>query len=175
MRIIILIYMQNCCIIFSKEGLMYNSKSKTSAILAIITAVLLVGLMVLVPFLLYNTELEGLEALALIFAFIYGFLPLYVGAFIWTIVGLVFGIKMLKQQSRKKLISFNRRMLATTIVLLPLIAFGMTLCSSLILRSSLGLFPTIYTVITALAYIACLITQIATIVALKKLPEETDQ
>ena len=151
---------------------MYNRKSKTSGILAIVTAVLLIGFMVLLPFLLYNTQLEGLEALLIIFTFIFGFLPLYASAVPFVIVALIFGIKMLKQQARKKLISYNVRMLITTCVLLPLLAWGMISSIEVITKSALGLFPVIYTIVTALAFIAGLITQIVTIVVLKKSPEE---
>ena len=152
---------------------MYNRKSKTSAILAIITAVLLIGLMVLLPFLQYNVqEGNGLAAFFIVLFSVFGYAIIYAGAISFVIVALIFGIKMLKQQSRKKLISFNVRMLVTTCVLLPFLAVGLIGSSGLIFQSTLKLFPTIYTIIVSLAYIACLITQIVTIVVLKKSPEE---
>ena len=153
---------------------MYNRKSKTSAILAIITAILLIGFMVLLPFLRYNAEENNaLAAFFIIFFSIFGYAIFYAGAISFTIVAFVFGVKMLKQQSRKKLISFNVRMLITTCVLLPFLAVGLIGSSGLIFQSTLKLFPTIYTIVVSLAYIAVLITQIVTIVVLKKSPEET--
>ena len=151
---------------------MYNKKSKISAILTIVTALLLVGVMILLPFLLNNSEMEGLEVLALIFGLIYGFVPLYLGAVIFAIVALALGSKMRKEQERKKLISLNRRMLAAGLVLMPFIAFGLFACSAVIAQSVLGVIPIIYTVIVALAYVANIICNIATIVKLKKMADE---
>ena len=154
---------------------MYNKISKVSAILTIVSAVFVIGIMVLLPLLLFNTELEGLAApFVLIFSLIFGYLPLYAGAVPFVIVGLIYGSKMLKQQSRQKLISFNVRMLITTCVLLPFIAFGLTSSRELFFQSTFGLFPLIYTVVTALAYVAGLITQIVIIVVLKKSHEESE-
>ena len=153
---------------------MYNKKSKTAAILTIITAVLLVGFMVLLPFALSKTDLEGWAAIAAIFAFLFGFLPLYASALPFVIVGLVFGIKMLKQQSRKKLISYAARMLITACVLLPLLTWGLIGNSPLIFNSKMAPFPAIYMVVTATAYAVGLISYIVTIIVLKKSPEESD-
>ena len=153
---------------------MYNRKSKISAIFAIITAILLIGFMVLLPFLQYDVgEGNGLAAVFITLFYILGCMPIYAGSIAFVIVALVFGIKMLKQQSRKKLISFNVRMLITTCVLLPFLAVGLIICSGLIFQSTLELFPTIYTIVVSSAYIAGLITQIVTIVVLKKSPEES--
>ena len=154
---------------------MYNKKSKLSAILTIVSAIFVIGIMVLLPFLLFNTELEGLGApIVMIFSILFGYIPLYAGGIPFVVVGLIFGIKMLKQQSRKKLISLNVRMLITTCVLLPFIAFGLATSRDMLLQSALGLFPIIYAVVTALAYIACLIAQIVTVALLKKSPEESE-
>ena len=157
---------------------MFNKKSKASAILLIVTAVLLVGLMILFLFLRPQVEDEGDlgEGLGAVFSmlfFILGCIPLYAGAVLFVIVALVFGCKMLKQQSGKTLISYNTRQLIATCVLLPFIVAGLIICSPLFTTSTLGLTPVIYTVVTMLAYAASLITQIATIVVLKKTPEET--
>ena len=152
---------------------MYNRKSKTSAIITIISAILIFGLMILLPFVLNNTELEGVEAFAAILvSIIFSILPLYLSAIPYFIVGLVFGIRMLKQQSRKKLISFNVSALIATCVLLPFLAWGVFASSELIFNSSLSFFPIVYTVATAVAYVGSLIAQIVTIALLKKSPEE---
>ena len=156
---------------------MYNKKSKASAILLIITAVLLVGLMILFPFLQPHIEdssdaSEGIGAAFGVLFFIIGCFPLYAGAVSFVIVASVFGIKMLKQQLRSKLISYNVRQLIATCVLLPFIAVGLIICSALFANSTLGIFPIIYVIIVALAYVASLITQIVTIPLLKKMPEQ---
>ena len=152
---------------------MYNRKSRVSAILGIITAVLLIGLMVLLPFLPNNVGAENGFAVFFIILFsLFGYAIIYASAIPFAIVALIFGIKMLKQEARKRLISFNVRMLIATCVLLPFLAVGVIGSVGSILESKIGLFPIIYTVIAAVAYIACLITQIVTIVVLKKSPEE---
>ena len=155
---------------------MYNKKSKVSAVLTLVSAALVVGCMILMPFLLYNTQLEGIATpFVLLLSLIFGFEPLYASAIPYAIVALTFGSKMLKQQSRKQLISLNTRMLITTCVLLPFLAWGMIMSRDLIVNSSLGFFPIVYTAVTALAYIAALIAQLVTTVSLKKSPaEETD-
>ena len=153
---------------------MYNKKSKVSAILTIVTALLLVGLMILLPILLNHSELEGWEVLALIFGLIYGFLPLYVGSFIYVIVAFILGGKMRKEQDRDKLISFNKRMLIAGLVLLPFIALGTYLCSAVIAASALGVIPVIYVVITAIAYVATIVANIVAMSALKKMADEYD-
>ena len=151
---------------------MYNRKSKVSAILAIITAVLLIGFMVLLPFLPNNVgEENGLAVFFIVLFGLFSYAIIYASAIPFTIVALIFGIKMLKRQSRKMLISFNVRLLITTCVLLPFLAVGVTGSIGTILQSKLGLFPMIYTVVVSTFYIACLITQITTIVVLKKSPE----
>ena len=151
---------------------MYNRKSKVSAILAIITAALLIGFMILLLFLPNNIgEENGLAVFFIVLFSFFGYAIIYASAIPFVTVALIFGIKMLKQQSRKRLISFNVRMLITTCVLLPFLAVGVVGSIGTILQSNLGLFPMIYTVVVSAFYIACLITQIATIVILKKSPE----
>ena len=154
---------------------MYNKKSKASAILAIITAVLIVGFLILLPLLLFNTQLEFGEVIALIIAgLIFGFLPLYASGMPYFIVALVFGIRMLKEQSRKKLISFNKSLLIATCVLLPFLMLGIGMCSSIVRSSATGIIIVIYAIATVLAYLAGLIAQIIALVQLKKSPEETE-
>lgn len=153
---------------------MYNKKSKTSAILAIITAGLLIGLMILLLFLKYDVKEDNFFAAFFVVLFsLFGYAIVYVSAIPFVIVALVFGIKMLKQQSRQKLISFNKRLLIATCILLPFLAVGLIGSSELTSQSKLGLFPPIYIIIVALAYFICLITQIVTIIVLKKLPAES--
>ena len=164
---------------------MYNKKSKASAILAIITAVLLLVLMILLPFLLLNVEIadnpdadtgEGIgTAFAVLFGVVFaiiGYIVFYVSAIPFVIVGLVYGIRILKQQSRAKLIAHNRSLLIAACVLLPFLVVGMILSGLLILNSAFGVFPIIYLVIVALVYLASLIAQIVVIGQLKRMPEE---
>lgn len=149
---------------------MYNRKSKVSAVLAIVTAVLLIGLMVLIPFLQYKQS-EGDNigiVLSIIIIFIFGYPLIYVSSFAFAIVALVFGVKMLIQQSCDKLISYNVRMLIATFVLAPFLALGLAIGSGIIFQSTLGLFPIIYIIAIAVAYVACFIAQIVTIIVLRK-------
>lgn len=153
---------------------MYNKKSRTSAILVIITAVLLIGFMILLRFLQYKGDgANWQDGFAVVFIVIFGYPLIYASSISFSIVAIVFGILMLKQRFRKKLISSNVRMLIATCVLLPFIAVGMYMASQMIFKSTLGVFPIIYAVTTWVAYIAGLIALIVTIVLLKKSPEES--
>ena len=156
---------------------MYNKKSKASAILTIIAAVLVLGIMILLPFLRPTIESDddlgaGIGAVFALLFFILGCLPIYLSSLPFAIVGLVFGSKMNKAQDRQKLISLNKRMLITSCVLLPVLIIGLILSSALIFNSSLGILPIIYTVVTMLVYIAALIAQIVALTTLKKMPIE---
>ena len=164
---------------------MYNKKSKASAILAIITVVLLLVLMILLPFLLLNVEIadnpeadagEGIgTAFAVLFGVVFGimgYIVFYAAAIPFVVVGLVYGIRILKQQSRAKLIAHNRSLLIATCVLLPFLVVGMILSGLLILNSAFGVFPIIYLVVVALVYLAGLIAQSVVLAQLKKMPEE---
>ena len=154
---------------------MYNKKSIASAILAIVTALLLIGLMILLPLLQYNSEEgNGFAAFFIVLFSLFGYMILYAGAIPFSIVALIFGIKMLRQQSRNRLISYNIRMLIATCILLPVLAVGVIGSSGMIFQTDSNLFPTIYTVVVSITYIACLIAQITTIVTLKKSPEENE-
>ena len=153
---------------------MYNRKSKTAAILALITAVLLIGFMIMLPFSRYDTE--GGNGFAAFFIFLFsffGYIVIYASAIPFTIVALIFGLKMLRTQSRDALISLNTRMLIATCVLLPFLAAGIFGSAGSIFQSELGQLPIVYTIIVAVSYFACLLAQIVTIVALKKSPKES--
>lgn len=152
---------------------MYNKKSKATAALAIVTALLLVGMMVLMPFLLQNTELEGGDLFGNILGFIlFGFIPLYAGAAPFALVALIFGIVILKTKSRKSLIYSNVKLLVASLVLAPPLTLGLIVGRGFISTSAFGAFPVVYVVATALSYLAGIVTQIVTIVILKKSPEE---
>lgn len=158
---------------------MYNKKSRISAILLIVTVALFIGLMVMLPFLQYQ-QAEGDgdlgtaigAAVEVMISIIFGYSVIYVSSAAFTIVALVFSIKMLKQQSRKKLIKYNKSMLIATCVILPFFIFGFAFGSGMLFHSTLGAFPIVYVVLIALAYLACLVMQIVTMVLLKKMPEE---
>lgn len=153
---------------------MYNKKSKISAILTIVAAVLVVSFMVLLPTLIANTEMNLGDIFALVIVgSIYGFLPLYASSIPFIIVALTFGAKMLKEQSRKKLISLNARMLITTCVLAPFFGLGLTFVT-ILTQKPVGVVIVICAVVTALAYVAALVAQIVAIVMLKKSPEESE-
>ena len=153
---------------------MHNKKSKIAAILVLVTAVLMIGFMILLPFSPYDTdEGNGFAAFFILLFSFFGYAVIYASAIPFTIVALVFGVKMLKAQSREVLISLNTRMLITTCVLLPFLAAGIFGSSGSIFQSKLGALPIVYTIIVAVAYFACLIAQIITIVTLKKSPEKS--
>lgn len=153
---------------------MYNKKAKVSACFTIITAALLTGFMIMLPFLQYKAaDGNGLAVgIALIIVVAYGYPLIYASSIPFAIVALIFGILMFKQQSRKKLISYNVRMLITSCVLLPFLAVGLIIGSGMVFHSTFELFPIIYFVATVLSYIGGIVTQIVTIVILKKSPEE---
>lgn len=153
---------------------MYNKKSKISAILVLVTAALLIGFMILLPNLQYKqTDDDNIgTAFGLIFLIVYGYPVVYAGSIPFAIVALVFGIKMLIQKDRKKLISYNVRMLITSIILLPFIAVGMYMASTMVFNSTLGALPIVYVIVMALSYVAGLVMQIVSIVLLKKAPVE---
>ena len=155
---------------------MYNGKSKISASLALITALLLIGFMILLPFLLHNiSEDVGIAAFFIVLLSLLGDIAIYASAIPFAIVALVFGLKMLKEQSREMLISLNIRMLITTCVLLPFLAAGVISSIGTISESRFGVFPIVYTVIVTLSYVACLIAQVVTIIVLKKSPVKPAQ
>ena len=162
----------------NKEVRMYNKISKGSAIVHVLTAVLLVGLMILFIFLEPEVSEaggdlgEGIGAAFSVLFFLIGCIPLYLSAFSYTIVAVVFGSKMFKEQSRQKLISYNKRPMIAAFVLLPFFLIGLFLASALFSYSTLGMFSVLYTIVTVVAYIAGIITQIVTIAKLKKSPEE---
>lgn len=153
---------------------MYNKKSKASAILSLITILLLVGLMIWLPFMQIKTE-EGNELGAGLAAFVtilFGYPLIYIASCVFGIVALIFSILMLKQQARKKLIGYNVRMLITACILLPVLAIGLYIGCNIIFQTVTGVWPIIYTMLAVAAYLASLISYIVSIVALKKSPEE---
>ena len=152
---------------------MYNKKSKGSAALTILSALFIAGVMVLMPFLMMNTEMEGIGVIFVILvSLMLTYLPLYLAAIPYFIIGLVYGSRMAKRKERKKLISANRSMLIASLVLAPVLAWGLYGSSELIANSAYGIFPIIYLVLTAIIYLASIIAQIATLATLKKMPEE---
>lgn len=147
---------------------MYNKRSRVSAILAILTALLLIGLMILVPFLKFQpNEGEELGGIALIIIIPIGYPLIFGGSAITSIVALIFGILMLKQKDRDRLISLNVKFLIAICVMLPVIAAGLAISSMMIIQSTLGKLPIIYMAILAAFYLATLIALIVTIVVLK--------
>ena len=155
---------------------MYNSKSKGSAILTIVAAVLLAGFLILLPFLRIkvdeNVAGAGFAAFFGTLFGIYGYVAIFLSGTPFFIVALIFGVKMLREQQQDKLISLNVRMLIAALILLPFLVVGGMLGSVLILGSQLGLLPLIYAIVIAIIYLAAIVSQIVAIVALKKPPKE---
>ncbi|MCH5351224.1 MAG: hypothetical protein J1F39_04585 [Clostridiales bacterium] len=154
---------------------MYNSKAKISAITILVTVGLVVGLMIMFPFMMTNLDGDA-SGLGLVFVLMlfgpWGTGILYLSTLPFVIVGLIFGIKMLRGTSRKKLISYNVRMLIATCVLAPFVGLGVTYIGMLFSMSAINLFFGLYGFLVAAAYVICLIMQIVAIVLLKKTPEE---
>ena len=152
---------------------MYSKISRMSAILLLIIAVLLVGFLILLPNLQYQAEEdEGIGAGFLVMAIvIFGYPTTYAVSIVYTIVALVYGIRMLVKKTRDKLIKFNRSALIASFVLLPIFVLALTFTRDMIVKSQLGIFPTIYTIFVAVAYVAGIITQIVTLARLKKTPD----
>lgn len=154
---------------------MYNRKAKTSAILALVTAVLLIGFVVM----LFNLQYEQQEgdnvgtAIALAFVIMFSYMFIGAGVIIFSAFALIFGIKMLKQQARRKIISLNVGLLITTCISIIPLVIGFLGGSTIIFHSTLEVLPIIYTVIVSVSLIASLLADILTIVLLKKSPEES--
>lgn len=157
---------------------MYNKKSRISAILAIVTALLLIGFMVMFWFMDYQTEGNdagtnlGIAFLIILFMG-YGMIIVYAGSIPAAIVSLIFGIMMLKQQDRDKLISYNKRLLIAMCILAPFVALGIYYVCDLFFMSAIGKFEGIYSFVTAGVYLACIVMQIVTMIILKNSPEKT--
>ena len=146
-----------------------NNKTKISAISALTTAVLLVGLMILTPFLFFNSVQEnGFSAFfALLFSMI-GDIAVYASSIAFVAVALVFSIRILKTPSSEKQRSYNKKLLTAACVLIIFLAAGLIGNIGSIYPSKLGLFPLIYIIVVVVSYVFSLIAQIVSISALKK-------
>ena len=151
---------------------MYNRKSKVSAITAIVASALMFGFMILLVTMPINLEKFGWGAIFVLLVVIGAYAIIFVSALPFAIVSLVFGIRMLKQQSRQKLISHNISVLITSCVLLPFLAIGVYVGVGVILGATLELIPLIYTIVLGCAYVTNLISSIVCLILLKRSPEE---
>ena len=160
---------------------MYNKKSRISAILIITAAALLLGLMVLMHVAFAGKNPTAGEVVSVFVYMLYFFWPIYLGAFAFVVVGLIFGIKVLKQQRRKKLIRYNVATLITTFLAMPLLMFDCALAVDTLRfdvqigrTSAQNVLYVIFAVITTLCYLAALVAQIVAIVRLRRSPKEDD-
>ena len=154
------------------EGRMYNRKSKASAITAIVASALMFGLMIMLPIVGIQWEEFGMAAIFVII-FVFGaYILIYASALPFAIVALVFGIRMLKQQSRQKLIFHNKSVLIAACVLLPFLALGVGFGINFAFAAKLELIPLFYIILVACAYVASIVTAIVSLVLLKNSPEE---
>ena len=151
---------------------MYNRKSMASAISAIIASALMFGLMIMLPILGVDWQKFGLAAILVIIAVISAYVLIYLSALPFAILALVYGIRMLKEQSRQKLIAYNKSVLIATCVLLPFLALSVGYGLAITFAAKLDVIALSYTVLTACAYLACLVSSIVSLVLLKKSPEE---
>ena len=152
---------------------MFIKISRMSAILLLISAVLLVGFLVMLPNLQFQDS-EKEDMLGFAIAMVILGLPLTYGAsVIFTIIALILGILLLTKKTRKKLVGLNIGALVVSLVLLPAFAFALYIVGQLLVNSQLGAFPILYTILVALVYLMGIVTQIVTIARLKKAPEES--
>ena len=152
---------------------MYNRLSRASAISAVVAAVLMFGFLIMLPILGVDWQEFGIGIIFVMAFVIIAYILIYLSALPFAIVALVFGIKMLKQQSRKKLIAHNKSVLIATCVLLPFLAFSIIYGINFTFAARVNLTALLYTVLLGCAYLASLITSIVSLVLLKKAPEQT--
>ena len=171
---------------------MYNKKAKVSAILIIASIALFLALIVLIPIAFCfpdgprvqaflsdpggytRSAIKGVWAMFIWIHYILwpNFWPMYIGAIIFVVVGLIFGIMMLKQQRRNKLIRYNVVTLVTIFLALPLLAFHVFMTFIMVSMGTLGIFYFGFGVSCALCYIAAIVAQIVTIVRLRRSSKE---
>ena len=157
---------------------MYRKRSIFSAVVAIVTILMLIGLMILIPNCQVQETEDGQEALGLAFALLFvvafGYPATYITSVVFCIVALVFSIKMLKSDEQDKLKRYNVSMLIASLVLLPFFAIEMLLLSSILFNSQLGVIPKIYVLALGVVYLIGIIARIISIVLLKKAPSENE-
>ena len=158
---------------------MYRKRSIFSAIVAIVTILMLIGLMILIPNCKVQEPEEGQEALgiAIALAFLvvpFGYPSTYLTSVVFCIVALVFSIKMLKSNQQDKLIHHNVSMLIASLVLAPFFLIEMLLMSTILFNSQLGVLPKIYVLALGVVYLIGIISRIISIVLLKKAPSESE-
>lgn len=153
---------------------MYNKISRASGIILVVVAALFIGMLIKIPFIQYNsTEDNGLGLVFIVALFgMYGNIIVYASTVPFIVCALVFGIIMLKQKSREKLISLNKRILIATCVLLPFVAIGLTYYYLLFTIAALDVLMTIFLFAVTILYPACVVTPIVTMILLKKSPAE---
>ena len=152
---------------------MYNRLSKASGISAIIAAALMFGFLIMLPILGVDLQEFGIAAIFVVIFVIIAYVLIYLSAIPYFIVALVFGIRILKQQDRKKLIAYNKSLLIAACVLLPFLAFSIIFGINFTFAARVNLTALLYTVLLGCAYLASLITSIVSLVLLKKAPEQT--
>ncbi|MCH5158211.1 MAG: hypothetical protein J1F33_03330 [Clostridiales bacterium] len=153
---------------------MYNKISRASGILLIVAAALFIGFLIKIPLVNFDTDENALGILLFVLLFgPYGMIIAYIGSVPFVICAIIFGILMLKQKSRQKLISLNKRILIANCVLLPFVAIGLAYHFLLFSFSAIDVLMIILTVAATLIYVACVVTPIVTMVLLKKSPEES--
>ena len=146
---------------------MNNIKSKISGIWAIFTALLFVAFMITFHFMEFKSVDLGIAFFIFLFG-AYGSIILYVSASLFALIALILGIKILRAQSNERLISLNKRLLIAECVLMLFVGLGLTYVGVLYAMSAIGLVLGMLTFASVAAYAICIITQIGTIIVLKK-------
>ena len=151
---------------------MYNKKSRLSAILALATAALFVGLILILHF----SELDfGENNLgAAFFIFIvggYGTVIFYAGSILAAVITFFCGLAMFLGKSQRRLIFANKSLMILGIVLFPIVALGLVYVGYLYGMTVDGRLRLIYTAVTGVAYLGCIVVSVITGRALKRMPD----
>ena len=153
---------------------MHNRKSRITAILILITALLVIAFMIAFPIWRFNSEKDD-NIIAAYFSLIFTALEysgIYLCGIPYAITAIIFGVKMLLFRSRKKLLSLNVRMLIASCVLFPF--FGMGIMNVGMANPSVGGFQKGFAIVVTCIYIVSIVAEIVTIILLKHTPDEDD-
>ena len=151
---------------------MYNKKSRISAILALATAALFVGLILVFRFSEMDFGENNIGAAFFLFIFGgYGITLFYAGSILAAVIAFFCGLTMLLGKTQRRLISANKSLMILGIVLLPIVALGLTYIGYLYAMTVDGLLRVIYVAVAGVAYLGCIVVSIVTKRILKNMPE----
>ena len=151
---------------------MYNKKPTISAILALITSALFVGLLLMF-------RLSGLDfgednlgaALFLVIIGGYGTIIFFAGSVLAAVVTFFCGVAMLLAKTKKGLISANTALFVLGIIFFLPVALGIVYLGLLYSMTVGGTLRIVFAALAGIAYIGCIVVGIGTRIKLKRLPE----